>query len=129
MQKNPDAQPHMGEAADLAKPFEPVSYALRHVIQRDQVPPHERSHPGRARPSRDSRPPPRSGPETLIDDHSGRGVVAFASWFSMKDGAARLMNLRTLLKPGLISFFPAASAEMARSAKTSSGMGLVLATS
>ncbi len=32
MQKNPDAQPHMREAADLAKSFEPVSYALRHVI-------------------------------------------------------------------------------------------------
>ena len=32
MQKSPDAQPHMKEAADLAKSFEPVFYTLRHVV-------------------------------------------------------------------------------------------------
>lgn len=32
MQKNPDVQPHMKEAAALAKSFEPVFYTVRHVI-------------------------------------------------------------------------------------------------
>lgn len=31
-QKNPEAQPHMKEAADLAKSYEPVFYELRHVV-------------------------------------------------------------------------------------------------
>ena len=32
MQNNPDVKPHMKEAADLAKSFEPVFYTLRYVI-------------------------------------------------------------------------------------------------
>ena len=32
MHNNPDAQPHMKQAADLAKSFEPVFYTLRYVV-------------------------------------------------------------------------------------------------
>lgn len=32
MQKNPDVQPHMKEAADLATSFEPVFYTLKYVV-------------------------------------------------------------------------------------------------
>lgn len=32
MQKNQDAQPHMRQAADLAKSFEPIFYTLRYVV-------------------------------------------------------------------------------------------------
>lgn len=32
MQKHPDAQSHMKEAADLAKSFDPVFYTLRYVV-------------------------------------------------------------------------------------------------
>lgn len=32
MQKNPEVRPHMKEAADLAKSFEPVFYDLRYVV-------------------------------------------------------------------------------------------------
>ena len=31
-QKNPDAQPHMKQAADLAESFDPVLYDLRYVV-------------------------------------------------------------------------------------------------
>ena len=31
-QKNPDAQPHMKEAADLAESYDPVFYTLRYVV-------------------------------------------------------------------------------------------------
>ncbi len=31
-QKNPDAQPHMKEAADLAESYDPVFYDLRYVV-------------------------------------------------------------------------------------------------
>ena len=33
MQKNPEAQPHMKEVADLAKSFDPVFYTLRYVVE------------------------------------------------------------------------------------------------
>lgn len=33
-QKNPDAQPHMKQAADLAESYEPVLYDLRYVVGR-----------------------------------------------------------------------------------------------
>lgn len=32
MQNNPEVRPHMKEAADLAKSFEPVFYTLRYVV-------------------------------------------------------------------------------------------------
>ena len=32
MQKDPDARPHMKEAADLAKSYDPVFYTLRHAV-------------------------------------------------------------------------------------------------
>ena len=33
MHKSPDAQPHMKEAADLAKSYDPVFYTLRYVCE------------------------------------------------------------------------------------------------
>ena len=36
-QKNPDAQPHMKEAADLAESYDPVFYDLRYVVGEPEV--------------------------------------------------------------------------------------------
>ena len=33
-QKNPDAQPHMRQAADLAESYDPVFYDLRYVVDK-----------------------------------------------------------------------------------------------
>ena len=33
-QKNPDAQPHMKQAADLAESYDPVFYDLRYVVDK-----------------------------------------------------------------------------------------------